>query len=99
MLGLLNRISVLRTLRQRTPLGLKQLKHDPLRLLTAIAGITFADVLIFMQLGFADALYTTNTQYPRSLQADLVIVSTQAKNFSQLRTFPRRRLYQGRRRP
>ena len=91
MLGL---IRWMKTLQERTPLGLLQLKHDPMRLLTAIAGITFADVLIFMQLGFADALYKTNTQYPRNLQADLVLVSTQAKNFGQLRTFSRRRLYQ-----
>ncbi|MEQ8975792.1 MAG: ABC transporter permease DevC [Coleofasciculus sp. C1-SOL-03] len=87
-------LGFIKTLQQRTPLGLLQLKHDRMRLLTAIAGITFADVLIFMQLGFADALYRTNTQYPRTLQADLVVISTQAKNFGQLRTFTRRRLYQ-----
>ncbi|NJL86084.1 MAG: FtsX-like permease family protein [Leptolyngbyaceae cyanobacterium SM1_1_3] len=87
-------IKTLKTLQDRTPLGLLQLKHDRLRLLTAIAGITFADILIFMQLGFADALYKSNTQYPRALQSDLVILSTQAKNFGQLRTFARRRLYQ-----
>ncbi len=87
-------IKTLKTLQERTALGLLQLKHDPMRLLTAIAGITFADVLIFMQLGFADALYTTNTQYPRSLEADIVLVSTQAKNFGRLRTFPRGRLFQ-----
>lgn len=83
-----------KTIKDRTPLGLLQLKHDKIRLATAIAGITFADILIFMQLGFADALYKSNTQYPRALQADLVMISTQAKNFGQLRTFPRRRLYQ-----
>ncbi|MBE9137309.1 FtsX-like permease family protein [Nodosilinea sp. LEGE 07088] len=91
MLGL---IKTFKNLGDRTPLGLKQLKHDPMRLLTAIAGITFADILIFMQLGFADALYKSNTQYSRAIQADLVILSTQAKNFNQLRTFPRRRLWQ-----
>ena len=84
----------LKALQQRTPLGLKQLKHDPMRLLTAIAGITFADLLIFMQLGFADALYTSNTQYPQALQTDLVMISSDAKNFGQLSTFTRRRLYQ-----
>jgi putative ABC transport system permease protein len=91
MLGL---IKTLKTLGDRTPLGLKQLRHDRMRLLTAIAGITFADILIFMQLGFADALFTSNTQYPRAIQADLIILSTQAKNFGQLRTFARRRLWQ-----
>ncbi|MEL6385477.1 MAG: ABC transporter permease DevC [Cyanobacteria bacterium J06626_18] len=94
MLGLLNPTKALNTLQQRTPLGMKQLWHDRTRLLTAIAGITFADILIFMQLGFSDALYTSNTQYPANLNADLVIISTQAKNFNQLRTFPRRRLSQ-----
>lgn len=82
--------------KERTPLGFLQLKHDRLRLLTAIAGITFADVLIFMQLGFAAALTQTNTQYPRALQADLIILSSQAQNFSELQTFSRRRLLQAR---
>lgn len=94
MLGLLNPVKTLKTLQDRTPLGLKQLKHDPLRLLTAIAGIMFADILIFMQLGFQDALFRSNTQYPRAINADLVITSTQAVSFNQLRTFTRRRLYQ-----
>ncbi|MEM7771735.1 MAG: ABC transporter permease DevC [Cyanobacteria bacterium P01_E01_bin.6] len=94
MLGLIKPIKILNALRERTPLGLLQLKHDRIRLITAIAGITFADVLIFMQLGFADALYKSNTQYPRNIQADVVLISTQAKNFGKLRTFSRRRLYQ-----
>ncbi|MEM6255547.1 MAG: ABC transporter permease DevC [Cyanobacteria bacterium P01_D01_bin.156] len=90
----MNLFKKIKSIQDRTPLGLLQLKHDRTRLLTAIAGITFADVLMFMQLGFSDALYKTNTQYPRALQADLVIISTQAKNFAQLGTFSRRRLYQ-----
>ena len=84
----------LATLKNRTPLGWLQLKHNKTRLLTAIAGITFADILIFMQLGFQDALYKTNTQYPRLLQTDIVLVSSQARNFNSLFTFPQRRLLQ-----
>lgn len=91
-----NPLGIVKALKQRTWLGFLQLKHDPTRLLTAIAGITFADILIFLQLGFSDALYTTNTQYPRSLQTDLVILSTQAESFSSLNTFARSRLYQAR---
>jgi putative ABC transport system permease protein len=71
-----------------------QLKHDKLRLLTALSGIAFADILIFMQLGFMNALYTSNTQYPRKLNGDIVLTSTQATNFNKPYTFPRRRLYQ-----
>ena len=84
----------LATLKNRTPLGWLQLKHNKTRLLTAIAGITFADILIFMQLGFQDALFQTNTQYPRLLQTDIVLVSSQARNFNSLFTFPQRRLLQ-----
>ncbi|MGB7086201.1 MAG: ABC transporter permease DevC [Phormidesmis sp.] len=95
MLGFIKTsVDALKLLKDRTPLGLLQLQHDKVRLLTAIAGITFADILIFMQLGFADALFKSNTQYPRLLQTDIVIISSQAKNFGQLRTFTRRRLYQ-----
>ncbi|MGD1920191.1 MAG: ABC transporter permease DevC, partial [Pleurocapsa sp.] len=41
-----------------------------------------------------DALFTTNTQYPRLVDGDIVLLSTQATNFNELYTFPRRRLYQ-----
>ena len=85
---------VFKFLKNRTPLGWLQLKHDKIRLLTALSGIAFADILIFMQLGFKDALYTTNTQYPRQIQGDIVLVSDRAINFNKLYTFSRRRLYQ-----
>ncbi|MGV2827770.1 ABC transporter permease DevC [Myxosarcina sp. GI1(2024)] len=85
---------MLKFLKNRTPLGWLQLKHDKFRLLTALSGIAFADILIFMQLGFMNALYTTNTQYPRKIKGDIVLTSTQATNFNELYSFPRRRLYQ-----
>ena len=80
--------------KNRTPLGWLQLKHDKMKMLTALAGIAFADILMFMQLGFKDALLKTNTQYPRLVNGDVVLLSTQATNFNELYTFPRRRLYQ-----
>ena len=83
-----------KSLKNRTPLGWLQLKHDKMKMLTALAGIAFADILMFMQLGFKDALFTTNTQYPRLVDGDIVLLSTQATNFNKLYTFPRRRLYQ-----
>ena len=83
-----------KSLRNRTPLGWLQLKHDKFRLFTALSGIAFADILIFMQLGFMNALYSANTQYPRKLDGDIILTSTQATNFNKPYTFPRRRLYQ-----
>jgi putative ABC transport system permease protein len=83
-----------KALKNRTPLGWLQLKHDKFRLFTALSGIAFADILIFMQLGFMNALYSANTQYPSKLNGDIVITSTQATNFNKPYTFPRLRLYQ-----
>ena len=83
-----------KSLKNRTPLGWLQLKHDRIKMLTALAGIAFADILMFMQLGFKDALFTSNTQYPRLIDGDVILLSTQATNFNKLYTFPRRRLYQ-----
>lgn len=85
---------LIKQLLTRTPLGWLQLKHDKIRLLTAISGIAFADLLIFMQAGFQNALYQANTEYPRRIQADIILLSTQAVELNQLQTFPRRRLYQ-----
>jgi len=60
----------------------------------AVAGIAFADVLMFMQLGFQNALYTSNTRLHQTLQTDLVLIHPQARNLINLSSFPRRRLYQ-----
>ena len=69
MIGL---IKPLQQLRRRTSLGWLQLSHDKSRMAVAVAGIAFADVLMFMQLGFQNALYTSNTRLHQALQTDLV---------------------------
>ncbi len=81
-------------IQRRTPLGWLQLSRERSRLMVALAGIAFADVLMFMQLGFQSALYDSNTKLSRLLNADLVLASPQARNTQDLGTFSRRRLYQ-----
>ena len=85
---------IFKALRNRTPLGLLQLKYDKARFITAISGIAFADILIFMQLGFLTALVDSSVLLHKSLRADLVLMNPQALHWSELSTFPRRRLYQ-----
>jgi putative ABC transport system permease protein len=80
--------------RRRTPLGWLQLSHEKSRLLVALSGIAFADLLIFMQLGFQAALYDSNTRLHRSLQADVIVIGSQTRNIQRISTFSRRRLYQ-----
>ncbi len=91
MLGL---IKPLQQLRNRTSLGWLQLSHDKGRMLVAVAGIAFADVLMFMQLGFQNALFSSNTRVHQNLQTDIVLIHPQARNLINLSSFPRRRLYQ-----
>jgi putative ABC transport system permease protein len=87
-------IGFIQHLQRRTPLGWLQLSHEKSRFLVALSGIAFADVLMFMQLGFQNALYDSNTRLSRTLRTDLVLVSPQARNMQYLSTFSRRRLYQ-----
>jgi putative ABC transport system permease protein len=85
---------LIHTLMHRTPLGWLQLKRHKTRFAVAIAGIAFADLLIFAQLGFRGALYDSNTAMIKHLNADVILVSPTAKNGLNLGSFSRRRLYQ-----
>jgi putative ABC transport system permease protein len=87
-------IGFIQQLQRRTPLGWLQLNHEKSRLWVALAGIAFADVLMFMQLGFQNALYDSNTRLNRAVQADIVLLSPKARNTQTLSTFSRRHLYQ-----
>jgi putative ABC transport system permease protein len=86
-------LGFIQQLQRRTPLGWLQLKRHKGRLIVALSGIAFADVLMFMQLGFQSALFDSNTRLNRSILADIVLISSQAKNTQNLSTFSRRRLF------
>lgn len=81
---------------RKTPLAWQQLMKEKTRLIIAIAGIGFADMLMFLQLGFQDSLYDSVTQPHRLLQADLVMVNPQFKSLAAVQSFSRERLYQTR---
>ncbi|MCY6492798.1 ABC transporter permease DevC [Leptolyngbya sp. GGD] len=79
---------------RKIPLAWRQLMGQRGRFIVALAGISFADVLILMQLGFQSALLDSNTRLHRKLNADIVLVSRQAQNLGSLNTFSRRRVVQ-----
>lgn len=87
-------MSWLRHLFGRTPLGWLQLAHQPLRFAMAVAGVAFAVLMVFMQLGFMNMLFDTTVMFHRQLKADIVLVNPAARNLIDIRTFPRRRLIQ-----
>ena len=81
-------------MQDRTPLGWLQLKKNKARLFVAVAGIGFADLLMFAQLGIQAALFDSNTLLNRGVDADIILRSAQYRDLSVSQTFPRRRLYQ-----
>lgn len=78
----------------KIPLAWLQLSRQRVRSLVALAGIAFIVVLMFMQMGFRDALYASATQVHRTLQGDLFLLSSQYKSLTSNQSFPRQRLYQ-----
>ncbi len=76
------------------PLAWLLLSRQPLRLLVALAGISFAGILMFMQLGFRDGLFDASVTVHRLFDADLVLMSPRSMSSISMSGFPRRRLVQ-----
>ena len=76
------------------PLGWLQLKHKPLRLLVALAGIAFAVLLIMMQLGFRSALFESAVRFHERFDYDIALFSPDSVFIVRPQTFSIRRLYQ-----
>lgn len=90
-------MSVLKSLKlhwqAHKPLGWAQLTHRKVRLMVALIGVAFSNILIFTQLGLRAMLFEGITLVPDSLQGDLFLVSAYAPTISRS-GFPRVRLYQ-----
>ncbi|QSJ16137.1 FtsX-like permease family protein [Nostoc sp. UHCC 0702] len=76
------------------PLAWLQLSRQRVRFFVALAGIAFVAVLMFMQIGFQDALYASATKLHNNLEGDLFLISAQYKSLTSNQSFPRWRLYQ-----
>ncbi len=81
-------------MRRNIPLAWRQLTHERSRMLVAIAGIAFADVLMFLQMGFRSALFNGAVQLHTILDGDIFLVSERYKSLIALDKFTERRLYQ-----
>ena len=75
------------------PLAWAQLSHQKVRTGVAMGGIAFANVLIFMQLGFVDLFAGGAILLPKQLKGDLFIMTANSK-FISPRTFDRNLLAQ-----
>lgn len=75
------------------PLAWLQLKRERVRLLIAIAGIGFAVFLMFVQLGFRDALFNSAIRFHENVKGDIMLLSTRSNSLISIQSFPQRRLY------
>lgn len=75
-------------------LAWSQLAHHPVKLATGVAGVIFACVLIFAQLGFKRALYDSATLVQTGLTGELFLVHRNTDTLMQTHSFPRSRLHQ-----
>lgn len=80
--------------KRKIPLAWLQLSREKARMGVAIAGIAFADVLMFLQLGIREALFDGAVQLHNSLEGEIVLVSSRYKALISLDQFSQRRLYQ-----
>jgi putative ABC transport system permease protein len=71
-----------------------QLTRDKRRFMAALAGISFAVMLMLSQLGFEDALLMSSGLIHDRLKADLVLISPLYQFIINPRSFTDRRLYQ-----
>src|SRR5438876_3556872 len=76
----------------RTPLAWHNLLHERTRTLVAVAGVAFAVLLIFVQLGFFIAVRNTATLIYDALDFDLALVSSEYLDILRPGSFPGDRL-------
>lgn len=77
-------------------LALSNLTQQRVRTLISLVGVAFAVLLIFMQLGFQDAVRRTATMLYDKLDFDLLLTSSEYSNLARAATFSRGRLAQAR---
>ncbi|MCP9800493.1 ABC transporter permease DevC [Synechococcus sp. RedBA-s] len=80
--------------RRKIPLSWLLLTRQPARLAVALAGISFAGILMFMQFGFRDGLFDASITVHKLFDTDLVLISPRSSSSVSMAGFPRRRLVQ-----
>lgn len=71
----------------QTPLAWKNLTSSLGKFLLSATGVGFAVLLMFMQIGFRNALFDSNVEMIRLFEADIVMVSAARFNLSSERRF------------
>ncbi|WP_415404787.1 ABC transporter permease DevC [Tateyamaria sp. SN3-11] len=78
----------------RLPIGWLQLSHSKTRFAAALAGVAFATLLVFMQLGMLGALNSSTIAPYSFFEADIIISSEDANTLTDGSNVARSRLFQ-----
>ncbi len=78
----------------RLPIGWLQLAHNRARLIAAVAGVAFANLLVFMQLGILGALNGSTVAPYTMLNADIIISSEDGNTLTDSGNVARARMFQ-----
>lgn len=71
----------------------KQLSHQRMKLVSAVAGVAVAVMLMLVQLGIRQGALDNGVAFARRVQADIVLLSPETRTIYQSSQFPRRLLY------
>lgn len=74
------------------PIAWLQLSHGRTKLIAAVIGVVFADLLMWMQLGFLASAQTAGTFIHRQVRGELVLLHPQSEMLNAAQKFPRRQL-------
>lgn len=77
-----------------TPLAWKNLSHNRVRTCVGVAGVGFAVILMFMEMGFKGGVASTATQIYDALDFDLMLRSPAYLHLTEPRSFSRMRVFQ-----
>lgn len=84
---------------QNLHLAWKQLTFERMKLLTALAGVMVAVMLMWIQLGILASVYDSATTVHKHIQADLVVIHPLSENLGKMKPFSTRTLYRFRGHP
>jgi putative ABC transport system permease protein len=79
---------------RKTPLAWKNLTHEPRRMMIAVGGVGFAVLLMFIEMGFLNALLDSTVEVLRVMRGELVIVSQTKFAMAARERFDVQRVYQ-----
>ncbi|MDK3073679.1 FtsX-like permease family protein [Sedimentitalea sp. JM2-8] len=77
----------------RMPVGWLQLTHNYGRLASAVAGVAFANVLVFVQLGIMGSMNTATRDTYKMLNADIILSAKDANTISEGSNVPRQWMF------